>query len=73
MQNQNTYNPYDVLKLWDKLNGYKEMAKPDKFTHESEGNLYLQTLYHKNYATEREYMRGGRTLSADEYFCGGKQ
>ena len=67
------YNPFEMLKAWDKMNGYKKLVDPDKSCRESEGNLYLQTIYHKNFELERNYMRNKiKTLSADEFFYGAK-
>lgn len=71
MAQTNTYNPYDMLKRWDKLNGYQPTARPDKFTAESAGNLYLQTVIHKDYRLEQAYMSGKlKFVSADEFFLG---
>lgn len=71
MAQTNTYNPYDMLKRWDKLNGYQPTACPDKSTAESEGNLYLQTVIHKDYKLEQAYMNGKlKVVSADEFFLG---
>lgn len=71
MTHKVTYNPLTVLREWDKINGYRPLPSPDKSTRDSDGNLYLQTLYHKNYELERAYMQNRlKTISAEEYFCG---
>lgn len=71
MAQTKTYNPYDMLKRWDELNGYQPTARPDKFTAESSGNLYLQTVIHKDHKLERAYLTGNlKTVSADEFFLG---
>lgn len=65
------YNPFDTLKRWDEINGYQPTARPDKFTAESEGNLYLQTVIHKDYKLEQAYMNGKlKVVPADEFFLG---
>lgn len=70
-KNENVYNPYEILKVWDQMNQYKPLAMARGVVKESEGNLYLQTLYHKDFKLEQKYLTDRlKTISADEYFCG---